>query len=491
MPGKQLNLRLFYKDNHIDTAVANRDFSSKLFMGKGKDTFWQIADQKFPEKYLFLSKKGSDYVVNLQKGMSFTIKKNDNVMSENEVKSSMVLNGNRLLVKEGTEGNIDIGNEWAIQYSYVPVREASITPQQKMLIKEYGRRSELTAQEKFTRNFLILGVFLTLVGILLFDTLYQPIVIDQALRLRSYDTALATPVTTKPIYTQPTEPAEEAPEAEVVQETETPTTTEKTTAAVSAVDFQSNFGFDPNAGISQSQINETKFLQVQVAQAIVSSDITGTQTGTSKSKSGKGSGPGSSKSGSGEGFKLDGLDVKPNTENLNLNELMSTSEFKDITSGSNLKDVGDYSTFMGKTGGLEKIEITKMDNQKKFLEDVKKMGSQLQRIEEKQIEAETVTGTPTSSQQEVRVLREKIRSYQNQLTQAFNKYSLTKKVYGTVLFEILIVPGGKISSINYDISKDSKLPDDFIIQCVDIIKEWKIDVSKPTIYPLRMNFMDI
>jgi len=493
---KILNLKLLHKGAHIDTIKEKRDFQRDIFVGSGQNTLWQIFNNILPEKYLLVSKRGGEFILNLRKGMSLLLKRNNNSISEEEIKAKKLIEGNTLFLKEDTAGKIELGDEWVIEYEYVPVFKKEITSQERMLIKQYGRRSEMSPEEKFSFAFFTLALLCTSLGLFTFSKYYNPVVFDHQRTLQAYDQKVATAVVPKVVYQeeQPETGVTETEEA-ITDQKEVVTPATKSTTSGNKVDYTKNFGFDPNTPVDRSILEESEYYQVQVVSAITAaSDLSGGQSGTGKGSGNKGSGKGSGTGkgtgkGSGSGSGLESIEQTATPSKIDLGNLMEATEYKELTSSGKL-DVSVSKTNLA-GNSLGDINVKKVENKQQFITAVKSLGANLVKIEEKEIQtAETnLSSLPPGS--EVKLISEKFKSYKTQLELYYNKAILSQEIYGSVLFEVLIEPGGKINSVDFTTAKGSKLPESFLLECVKIIKQWKIDVTKPTVYPLRMNFMDI
>jgi len=72
---KLLNLTLHYKGKVLDRVRYGKDFKSKFFIGSSKYLFWQILDESFPDKHLFLTKKGDQLYLQLPPGAKISCSK--------------------------------------------------------------------------------------------------------------------------------------------------------------------------------------------------------------------------------------------------------------------------------------------------------------------------------------------------------------------------------------------------------------------------------
>jgi len=67
---KILNLQLFYKGKLLDNARERRDIKNTFMIGSDKYLQWQILDNRFPKKHLFVKRTTKDkFKLLLTKGM--------------------------------------------------------------------------------------------------------------------------------------------------------------------------------------------------------------------------------------------------------------------------------------------------------------------------------------------------------------------------------------------------------------------------------------
>ena len=164
-----MNLKLYYKGKLLDIAKYGRDFTKKLYIGSSKYLFWQILDTKFPSKHLFLKKKDDKFYMNLRSGMNVAFQQNGQTMDSAALKSKNLLTGNELQLANEMTGSVQVNPDWVINYEFVEPYATVYTEKEKQIISQYSRRAELLPFQKFTRNFLLLALAVTVVGLIVFD----------------------------------------------------------------------------------------------------------------------------------------------------------------------------------------------------------------------------------------------------------------------------------------------------------------------------------
>jgi len=171
MSEKILNLKLKYKDKYLDTARYKRDFEGKFFIGSDKMQFWQILDDKFPAKYNLISRVGNSFKMTLRQGMDVVVKKDDRVLTKEELQKSKLLNKNILTLDPTSAGRLRFGGNWEIEYTFAKPYTYVASPEEIAVGKQFARFSPLTAQEKFTRIFLVIGIAFTAVGLYIAESI--------------------------------------------------------------------------------------------------------------------------------------------------------------------------------------------------------------------------------------------------------------------------------------------------------------------------------
>jgi len=91
-----------------------RDFKNKFFIGSDKYLFWQILDESFPEKHLFVTKKGDQLYLQLPPGAKVSCAKDGEPVDESYLTKSFILQGNKLLLRPDMTGTLAIAPNWEI-----------------------------------------------------------------------------------------------------------------------------------------------------------------------------------------------------------------------------------------------------------------------------------------------------------------------------------------------------------------------------------------
>ncbi|MDD4310520.1 MAG: hypothetical protein PHO32_09085 [Candidatus Cloacimonetes bacterium] len=170
---KLLNLYLHYKGIDLDNVRFGRDFTKKWTIGSSKYQFWQILDNKFPEKHLLVTGKGDKFVMQLPPGAQVSCKKDGNQVDSSFLTKNSLLSGGELLLQPDMAGMITLSPEWAISYDFKEPRVVHLTPEEQQIAVQYARYAEPDVTERFNRNLIWLFVFLTIVFAILFDLFFK------------------------------------------------------------------------------------------------------------------------------------------------------------------------------------------------------------------------------------------------------------------------------------------------------------------------------
>ncbi|MCD4651114.1 MAG: hypothetical protein K8S56_04920 [Candidatus Cloacimonetes bacterium] len=174
MAGKNLTLRLFYKNDEVHYAKSEKDFNNKFTIGSSPQQFWQILSRAFPSDFTLITRENGKYVMHLRKGMDIDVKKGDLNIPMQELKSSRMLKGSKLYLDERTQGTLRIDDTWKIEYAYTTPHKRVLSPADRALVSKLSHKMPASPEERFTMAFLLLAFFVTIVGIVIFQATYEP-----------------------------------------------------------------------------------------------------------------------------------------------------------------------------------------------------------------------------------------------------------------------------------------------------------------------------
>ncbi|MDO9577782.1 MAG: hypothetical protein Q7J16_07850 [Candidatus Cloacimonadales bacterium] len=465
MEEKDLNLKLKYKGKYLDTARSQRDFENKFYIGSDKSIFWQILDKAFPTRYNLVSKVGNYFQMHLLDNMDILVKKDDKIMTRNDLQAAKLLKESNLTLDPAAVGRIKFFENWEIEFSFTKHFVLVLSPSEIATAKRYAHLSPLDSQQKFTRIFLLVGVIVTLLGLYIANLSYVPpssnYLLDRLERIEQ----IATRVEVSPV-----EEVEQTPRKRKEVEEKV---TEQVEAAqqMTSAEFQSEFGLSLEAGMPGGS-GEGDF-SGEILEVTEVSEIVATGTGT-------GSGP-----------------------NKNVNrgsaELDVTSTGFDLDSaGSGLGDLGGLEVLnLGSTGGFEEVDvanlggnagnynITKVQSKAQF-DAVKKRFGGIKMVKEGNIKIEDMTPREKT---ELANIDQIVNTYKPQISKLFTTESMLMDMYGTIEFSLIINSSGKVEALDIDIAEGSYFTDSFMVKCRQIILNWKIQVKDPIGYSFRMKFL--
>lgn len=466
MSDKILNLKLKYKDKYLDTARYERDFTNKFFIGSDKMLFWQILDEKFPAKYNLISKSGNDFKLTLRQGMDVVVKKDEKVLTKEELQRSNLLTKNVLTLDPRSAGRLRFGGNWEIEYSFTKPYKYVPTPEEIAIGKQFAKFSPITAQNKFTRIFLVLGVLFTAVGLFIAESTYEPPVeidfADRLLKIEEMATQIEVPeVEVEEEVTRKTT-TKEAEEGEVVEQVEE-------AQAMTEAEFEQEFGLALDSGMPGGEGSSdfaNELLEVTEVSEIVAA---GTGTGDGGPKATRGAAD---------------LDVA------------GSSGF-DVSSAEGLGDIGGMEGLdLGGIGGFEEVDvgalggdlgsysITKVESKAQF-QAVKKRFAGIKMVKEGSVKIQEMT---QEAKTELANIDQIVSTYKPQITKLFTTESMMMDMYGTIEFSIIIGETNKVEAVDIEVADGSYFTDSFINKCRQIILNWKIRVKEPIGYAFRMKF---
>ncbi|MCK4653600.1 MAG: hypothetical protein KAU01_04065 [Candidatus Cloacimonetes bacterium] len=468
MAEKILSLKLTYKDKVLDFARYKRDFKNKFFIGSDKHLFWQILDKAFPGKYALLSKRGSIFKIKLRPGMDVSIKKDNQVLTKEELQRANLLRGDSLTLDPTTEGSITFGGNWKIGYSFITPYKYAPTREELTISKEFAKFSPLAPQEKFTRIFIVLGIVVTWIGLYIAESFYVPPVeidfTERLLRIEDFATQIVVGVTEEAVETGVGKTREEL-EEEVIEQVEQ-------AQAMSSAEFEQEFGLSLGAGVTGMPGGEgTEDFSSELLEVTKVSEIVAAGPGT-------GAGPAVTRgataldvAGSG-GFDLEGVgDGLGDLGGLEGLDLGGTGGFEEVDLASLGGDVGSYN-------------ITKVESKAQF-QAVKRRFAGIRMVKEGTIKIEEMT---PEAKTELANIDQIVSTYKPQIAKLFTVESLIMDMYGTIEFSLIIGGTGKVEAVDIDVTGGSYFTDTFLAKCRQIIMNWKIKVKEPIVYSFRMKF---
>ena len=466
MAEKVLSLKLTYKDKVLDIARYKRDFTRKLFIGRDKHLFWQILDKAFPSKYNLISKSGSMFKLKLRKGMDVSIKKDNQLLTKDDLHRANLLRGETLTLDPSTVGSVSFGGNWKIEYSFITPYKYVPTQEELSITKQFAKFTPLAPQEKFTRIFIILGIAITWIGLYIAESFYvPPLEVDFTERLLRIEEFATQILVEEAVVEAGVGKTREELEEEITEQVEQ-------AQAMSSAEFEQEFGLSLGAGVAGMPGGEgtgdfsSELLEVtEVSEIVAAGPGTGvgqavTRGATDLDVAGSG---GFDLEGVGEGLGdlggLEGLD------------LGGTGGFEEVDLASLGGDVGSYN-------------ITKVESKAQFLA-VKRRFAGIKMVKEGTIKIEEMT---PEAKTELANIEQIVSTYKPQIIKLFTIESMIMDMYGTIEFSLIIGSTGKVEAVDIDVAEGSYFTDTFLVKCRQIIMNWKIKVKEPIGYSFRMKF---
>ncbi len=147
----------------------------KLVIGSDAKNLWQIYDNKFPKKYVFVEKGQDSYFVNLQKNMSIVVSDGNKELTLEELKSKGLLKNNKLYLKEGYSGSVHINENTEIKFRFVR-GSVALTEDQKRMVANFTKRPPLASDQKITRSLIFIVLILVIAFASYMNYVYEPVV---------------------------------------------------------------------------------------------------------------------------------------------------------------------------------------------------------------------------------------------------------------------------------------------------------------------------
>ncbi len=487
MGNKLLNLKLLYKGKQVNFAYQRTEGSPKVWefknsfiLGSDPHLFWQILDDRFPKKFSLISKKGDNFILHLTKGMNLSVMRGDDNLTMDDLKQQRLLNGNSVTLDERTSGTIGLNPDYQIQYSFQTPRPQVLSQAEIAMIREFNRKPAATAEATFTKWFLIISLLVTLIGLTTFNLTYEPKKVEHSIVDLYQQRDLATQVSFD--VQQPEDEGAvtdygmgdkvdkdagvtEEQAQEIVQEAQA-----KTVSDIAATLGEFNVSGGGTGSLDETGIGQDAIFEVNQAADIVAA---GPAKGASRTTSSAAiaqfdtKGAKASEIMSGEG----GLDAILADGNLNVGAAGGKFEAVDLDA-------------VGASGGqITRVTITGSAQ----FESIKAARySGLRTVRAQDIE----TSDMSASDKNVYVnIRNYVRAFEPQITQAFRRESAIVEMYGSLEIILYINEQGMVEGADLAKVGDSFFTDDFLQKAHTIITKWKFPVKSRLKYQWRMNFM--
>jgi hypothetical protein len=481
MNEKVLRLRLYFRGKQINYAasIGNKEslIENKMYLGSADDIFWQIVDPKFPKKHLFVVKENNLFNVILTNNMKVDVKKGEiQELTMEELKKSNLLKGNKLTLSPDTTGTIHLNSDYEISYSFGDPYIAKYTPQQETIIKQYHRWEELTSEARFTRNFVIIAMIISFIGMAIFSRTYKPPVVDTSLegRLAAIrETQAASKVGTSfADLEQGTASTTQAEEEAVVEdkgkkEDFSGMTAGERSAAAAAM-AQSLLGFD----VSDTQ----ELVEIQgpayavTSETIVAAAAGGGGGGRGPGK-GKGSGPGKPGAGAGPGIggAAGGLDNSASVlSQVGAASLMTESELRGAGTA-----ITDLSQLAGGGAAITAGNVQVISGQSAVSMIANFKARNIKVISEEGPKEE-LSATEKGN---FEMIKRFVDMRKKQIVQLFERERQVQNIYGILNVTIEVDVNGVIKEAGVEGSAGSVFTPDFLSKARTIILGWKFPMK--------------
>ncbi len=473
MAKTQLNLKLIYKGKHLDTAKDRRDFTNKLYIGSDKFLFWQILDEKFPKKFLFLQKKGEQFYLNLHPDMHVEFQDNGQTIDANALKAKKLLSDNQVLLSKDMTGSVKIGNDWMIKYEFVEPWKKILTEEEKQIIHQYARRTQPTRAEKANRNFMLISLVIVIAGLIAFSAFSKrnegiETLQERLKRIQEVATKVEIPISelTRQFSEERVAPTPQETKA-VTEGTSTPGVMSKAAAKAALSNLLGPGGFQPG------QTGSAMTFAVTTEENIVAASLGGAKGGGGSG--GKGKGAGASGDGSGFGDVFDPSEV-----------VSGTTHLAGLASGrpqgklSTQAPVGDVTTYVGDVGRI--VPVGKPGT-KVGAGVISRFGSP----DVKKVAEGGIAAAPPDTRPELQKIQQRVDRYKPQIKDQFNRYSQIKSMYGSLKFTLYIENDGSVSGVLIT-NMSGEFYSEFLNALEQLIKGWKFDNKTLVQYEFIMTF---
>jgi len=467
MMSKLLNLTLHYKGKVLDRVRYCRDFKNKFFIGSDKYLFWQILDSSFPEKHLFVTKKGDQLYLQLPPGSKVSCTKGGQPVDSAYLTKNNILKDNRLLLLPDMTGTLNIAPNWEISYEFKEPFVTVLTPEEKQIASQYARRPQPTSTERFNRNMILLFIVLTIIFVIIFDqflkkqisydyTLEQKVaMLQKAEQIKAE--ALAKPSTFEPTGETPEAVTEKAQQG-VTGGAIGGTGTAKSAGAI----FGGGFGsFDPSATSAARPIQA-----VTTAESFVTSR-------PGRGGGGRGIGTGGGGAGPSGGYSTS---FDPNAPRTFSSDIGSVATQAPQVAGSSIRPgVGTIAKATGDQSRLAPSGVvfgqTAQSSQ---------LISSFQSKKVAQVSEGTIAQAPAETKTRYETIGALVNSRRSQINTLYSKWNAIIPFSGSVTIRLLISSSGKVQEAL--ITPNGQIPNGFLTELKQLCESWKFPVTEESDY---------
>jgi hypothetical protein len=463
-----LNLKLSYKGKLLDIIKSGRDFDNSWYIGSNKYLFWQILDPNFPNKHLFLVKKGNDYFLQLVPGSNVSCSKNGNPVDASFLQQNGILKGTSLLLRNDMSGTVALNPEWEIKYEFTEPWVRVLTEEERMIVAQYSRRSELTASERFNRSLILLFIFLTVAFILVYDFVLKPETVDTGtLESKLAQLEQAQRVEPPPIQGQAPVEAGTA-EGEATEVVEAPTGTQGTPGGTGAANASATFGNMSGTGTAAPG---SPYQAATVRQSFVTASPGGRSGGGG---SGPGGGPGA---GSGFAGTFD-----PNaTAGYNQTDLGQIAFGKTPGGGTSTRPTeGTVQVFTGDAGKIA-------PRGKPIAQSAQTAGviRSFQAASVSTISEGSIASVAEEQRPDVEKISSSVNARKGQITQLYRQSAAVQASSGSITIKLYISDNGQVDAADV-IPNSETFTTKFLQDVKNLVENWSFNVSKKTIYQFTL-----
>lgn len=472
---KLLNLTLHYKGKVLDRVRYGKDFKSKFFIGSSKYLFWQILDESFPDKHLFLTKKGDQLYLQLPPGTKISCSKEGKPVDNSFLQSNNILKENILLLTPDMTGNLSIAPNWEISYEFKEPFKTVLTPEQQQIAAQFARRPQLTAIERFNRNLILLFILLTAVFVIIFDLfLKKQITYDTSLEQKIKTVQNAERIQAEALAKPST--FEEAGEvADIPQETATGKAQQGVTGGVEGgTGTAKSAGAIFGSGIGSFNPGATSLARPIYAVTLAEGFVT-TRAGGG---GGGGTGPGGGGAGPGIGGGY-GTSFNPNAPRTSAAELGSVATKAPSKAGSDIRPQGV--AIVSAVGDQSKLQPSGVAFGQTA--QTAQLISSYKSKNVTKVTEETIAQAPASSKTMITTVKDIVNSKKGLIQALYSKWNAIVRCSGSVSIRLLINSSGKVEDAT--ITPNGNFPTGFLAELEQLCESFTFPIDKELDYTFK------
>ena len=447
---KRLTLNLRYRGKPLSYVRQGVDFGRRLCVGASPALFWQVLAQGFPQCHTLLQRQGEGYMLRTRREWRLEV-------------AGQQAQGD-VLLRPGDAGTLLLAPQWEVVFGWEEEAPRVPTMAELALRRQYARRAPLSAEQRFTRVFLLLALLATAVGIVVASALQPTPVQAETLVQRYMQAPRAQLVLVEP---QPGAPDDYSARTDDSPQPAAPPARPGEPGPASLDDF---FGFDP-AAVPGAKLGSTSLGAQDLLRVDTGAAISTTAEGAHALKTGEAT----------AWFDVHAreADVLQETDGEGALRTIDLTMGKD---GVPLERV-DLDELGASAGSYN---LVRLEAGNMVRPAVQQRFAGLDAVAEEELE---VSAGAAGARGDLTSLRQSVRTYRRQIETLFRAENAVSPMHGTLVVTLFIATDGTVQDAALQPEAGSLFGERFLQRAHDVILAWHLPVTQDTVYQFRITFM--